>query len=442
MGPLLNPVDTDSLVPLHAEVVIIGGGVIGLTSALFLAERGVKVALVEKGEIAGEQSSRNWGWCRQSVRDPREFDLIREALKLWGGMNERCQVDTGFRTTGILFAARTESDDAKYREWVAQAAQSGIRSEMLRGAELAARLPGDADLPLSALWCSSDGRAEPQWAGPAFAQAARRLGAVIVTQCAARGIETSGGRVSGVVTERGTIACDTVVVAGGAWSRRILRDLGITLPQLKVRASVARTTVVENGPDAALWDGPLAFRKRADGGYTIADGTPIVVPLTPDSFRFFTRYLPMMTMEWHGLKLRLDERFWIEWQEAAPVSWDLPSPYERARTLDPAPDQQYLDALMARLRARYPAFATARIAQSWAGFIDATPDAVPVISEVDAVHGLIIATGFSGHGFGISPGAGHLVADLACGTKPLVDPREFRLSRFFDGSKPRPVSGV
>jgi glycine/D-amino acid oxidase-like deaminating enzyme len=97
---------------------------------------------------------------------------------------------------------------------------------------------------------------------------------------------------------------------------------------------------------------------------------------------------------------------------------------------------------MARLRKRYPAFANARIAQSWAGFIDATPDAVPVISDVERITGLIVATGFSGHGFGISPGAGHLVADLACGVKPIVDPREFRLSRFFDGSKPRPTTGV
>ena len=442
MGPEVNKVEVDASLPQQADVVVIGGGVIGLTSAMFLAKRGVDVLLIEKGSIACEQSSRNWGWCRQSARDPREFDLIREALKLWRGMNELCQSDTGFRAAGILFAARNEKDDAHYREWSSNAAQSGIQTRMVSGTELAALLPGDTDLPQSALFCDGDGRAEPQWAGPSFALAARRFGAKILTRCAARGIETAAGRVSAVITEFGTVKCKTVVVAGGAWSRRLLRDLDISLPQLKVRASVARTTPIEEGPEAALWDGPTAFRKRADGGYTIADGSPIVVPLTPDCFRYLPDFMPMARMEWSSLRLRVDERFLTEWNESTPVPWDRPSPYETTRILDPSPDQKYLEALMARLRERYPVFARARIAQSWAGFIDATPDAVPVISDVDRITGLIVATGFSGHGFGISPGAGHLVADLACGVKPIVDPREFRLSRFFDGSKPRPTTGV
>ena len=442
MGPEINAVETDSTLPGEADVVVIGAGVIGLTTALFLAERGVKVVVLEKGAIACEQSSRNWGWCRQAVRDPREFDLIREALGLWRGMNERCQADTGFRTTGILFAARSDAEEAAYREWVTKAAGSGIESRVIGGTDLAGLLPKDGDLPQSALYCDSDGRAEPQWAGPAFAAAARRLGAIILTRCAARGIDTAGGRVNAVVTERGAVKCKTVVVAGGAWSRRILRDLNVSLPQLKVRASVARTTPIDGGPEPALWDGATAFRKRADGGYTIADGSPIVVPLTADCFRYFVHFMPMLKMEWKSLRLKLNERFFTEWDEAAPVPWDQPSPFENTRILDPEPDQKYLRRLMARLKVRYPAFAGAGIAQSWAGFIDATPDAVPVISEVEKISGLIVATGFSGHGFGISPGAGHLVADLACGDKPIVEPREFRLSRFFDGSNPRPVSGV
>jgi len=214
------------------------------------------------------------------------------------------------------------------------------------------------------------------------------------------------------------------------------------LPQLKVRASVARTTAVENGPVPALWDGPTAFRKRADGGYTIADGSRIVVPLTPDCFRFFLPYLPLFKMEWQGVRLKFDERFRAEWHEATPVPCDRPSPYEGMRILNPQPDRRYLEELLTRMRSRYPAFAHASIAQSWAGFIDVTPDAIPVISEVETVSGLIVATGFSGHGFGISPGAGHLVADLVCGVEPIVSPREFRLSRFFDGSNPRPTTSI
>jgi glycine/D-amino acid oxidase-like deaminating enzyme len=442
MGPTINEVQTDTAVPLHADAVVIGAGIIGLMSAYFLAERGLSAVVVEKGQIACEQSSRNWGWCRQSMRDPREFDLIREALRLWPTLNERLQGDTGFRTSGIVFASRSDQDDEEYRNWIADAAQSGIRSELVHGATLRALLSGDSSPPRAGLYCASDGRAEPQWAAPVVAQAARRLGAKILCRCAARGIETAGRRAVSVVTERGTIATGTVIVAGGAWTRRLLRDLGLHFPQLKVRSSVARTTPLVGGPACALWDGRVAYRKRADGGYTIADGSTHVVPLTADSFRFFADFTPMLRREWRHLRLRIDERFFTEWNESKPVPLDHPSPYETARVLDPEPDMPFLHRVLAELKARYPQFAGLALAQSWAGFIDATPDSVPVISELADLSGVVVASGFSGHGFGISPAAGHLAADIASGVKPLVDPHHFRMSRFFDGSRPQPLSGV
>ena len=442
MGPDVDPVLSDASQPARSDVVVIGGGIIGASSALFLAGRGLSVVLLEKGRIAGEQSSRNWGWCRQANRDPREFDLIRESMVLWRGLNERVGAETGFRTTGILYAARDEATKHAYREWVRVAADSGIAACVTSGADLARLLPHDTSLPAAALYCASDGRAEPAQATSAIAQAGRRAGVAIVSNCAARGIETAGGRVVSVVTERGTIACGSVVVAGGAWSRRLLSDLDVEIPQLKVRASVARTTSVDGGPQVALWDGTIAFRRRADGGYTVANGHATVVPLTPDSVRLFARYVPAVLMDWRAIKLRLDGRFLTELREGRRVPFDRPSPYEAARTLDPAPDARYLESAMAALRQRFSAFATARIAQSWAGFIDSMPDIVPVISEVDGILGLVVATGFSGHGFGIGPGAGKAVADLVAGANPFVDLRAFRLSRFFDGTRPRPTSGL
>lgn len=127
MGPEVDPVISDAKLPARADVVLIGGGIIGATGALFLAERGLSVVLVEKGQIAGEQSGRNWGWCRQANRDPREFNLIRESLVLWRGLNERIGVDAGFRTTGILFAARDDETEQKYVDWVQLAAAWGLR---------------------------------------------------------------------------------------------------------------------------------------------------------------------------------------------------------------------------------------------------------------------------------------------------------------------------
>ena len=97
MGPRVDPVASDETLPARADVVVIGGGIIGVSTALFLAQKGVSVVLCEKGHIAGEQSSRNWGWCRKMGRDPREIPLVIESLRLWERMNETVEAETGFR---------------------------------------------------------------------------------------------------------------------------------------------------------------------------------------------------------------------------------------------------------------------------------------------------------------------------------------------------------
>src|SRR5579884_1832256 len=118
MAPRVDPVRSDEAVPAQADVVVIGGGIIGVSTALFLAEKGVSVLLCEKGHIAGEQSSRNWGWCRKMARDPREIPLVVESLRLWQGMNEAVEAETGFRTCGIMYLAATPEELGNYEEWL------------------------------------------------------------------------------------------------------------------------------------------------------------------------------------------------------------------------------------------------------------------------------------------------------------------------------------
>ena len=442
MGPEVETVIQSPDMPAEADVVIIGGGIIGTSAALFLARRGIKVVLCEKGHIAGEQSSRNWGWVRKARRDPREMPLIIESLRQWERMNETTGEETGFRTTGIAFAAENAADVARYENWLDHARPYQIDARLISGSELDKHVPGGSGRWKTALYCATDGRAEPQKAAPAIARAAQKAGAIILTHCAVRGLDRAGGRVAAVVTERGRIRTATAILAGGAWSRRFLKDLDVTLPQLKVRASVMRTAPLEGGPETAFWFEGAAYRKRLDGGYTIANGYVNVVPIVPDSFRFFREFLPALKSEKKALKLRLDHRFAQEWAESRPVPLDQVSPYEKTRVLDPPPDRHYNREALTMLAQAFPVFAKARIVQEWAGMIDVTPDAVPVISPVDAVPGLIVATGFSGHGFGIGPGAGRLVADLATGAAPVVDPKDFRLSRYSDGSNPRPIAGI
>jgi glycine/D-amino acid oxidase-like deaminating enzyme len=142
MGPEVDPVAVDEAMPQRVDVVIVGGGIIGTSAALFLAQKGVSVALCEKGHIAGEQSSRNWGWVRKMMRDPRELPLIIESLRLWQGMNETVGAETGFRQSGILYVCDSDEDVAKREAWLEHARLYQLDSHLVAGNELAALLPG------------------------------------------------------------------------------------------------------------------------------------------------------------------------------------------------------------------------------------------------------------------------------------------------------------
>ncbi|MEX0318794.1 MAG: NAD(P)/FAD-dependent oxidoreductase [Ruegeria sp.] len=440
-GPKPNPVESDLTLPKQVDVVVIGGGIIGTSTALELAERGVSVLLCEKGEIGAEQSSRNWGWVRLGMRDPREIPLMVEAIRLWEGLENRIGRQTGYTQSGILFGASGKRSHGNLERWAqhVDGLQTGTR--MVSGAEMDALLPGHAMSLPGALYTPKDGRAEPQWAAPAIAEGARDRGAFIMTNCAVRSVDVEAGRVVGVVTERGRVSCSQVVLAGGAWSRLFAGNAGIFLPQLKVLNTVMRTSPVEDGPESALWSERFAIRKRADGGYTVASGTGNVVDIVPDSFRLARRFLPAFVQEWRSLRFRLSGRWAEEMrQDRHWVPTDV-TPFEHCRTLDPEPSARVLRQAWADARKAFPALDKAEIVQSWAGLIDVTPDAIPVISPVEDLPGLHIATGFSGHGFGVGPGAGRLMADLVTGTTPCADPTDFRLSRFTDGTRVRADAG-
>jgi len=430
MGRPLDPFTGDSELPARTGVVVIGGGIIGVATALELAERGVPTVLCEKGVIGGEQSSRNWGWCRQMGRDPREVPLAMESLRQWRRMNERVGAETGFRQAGIIYLSETEEGLAAYSRWAEEHARPyQLDTRVLTPEEAARVMPGATERWKGAIYTASDGRAEPSKAAPALAAAAQRAGAKIFTGCAVRGLDLAAGRVAGVVTEKGRIACEQVVLAGGAWSRRFCDNLGIELPQLMVVNSVQRTEPVEAGIEVSGKCERFALRRRLDGGYTVAHGRLSVADIVPDSFRLFFAFLPAIDLR--ELRFRIGQRFIDEWRLPRRWSLDATSPFEQVRVLDPEPVPSLLDSAFHDLKAVFPAFRDARVAERWAGYIDATPDAVPVISPVDGVPGFYLATGFSGHGFGIGPGAGKLMADIVTGvTTPVVDPAPFRHARF------------
>jgi glycine/D-amino acid oxidase-like deaminating enzyme len=180
--------------------------------------------------------------------------------------------------------------------------------------------------------------------------------------------------------------------------------------------------------------GEIGYRRRRDGGYTVAKGSGYVVPLVPDSLRYLREFLPMLRKEAGALRPRVDA---LSARETfMPRHWRLdgPSPFETHRVLDPQPNRRLNREAWRAFVALYPAFEGVPIVQEWAGYIDSAPDLIPTISAVGGLPGITVATGFSGHGFGIGPAAGRLAAELAIGATPCVDPSPFRYSRFSDGS--------
>jgi glycine/D-amino acid oxidase-like deaminating enzyme len=309
---------------------------------------------------------------------------------------------------------------------------------MLSGAEVSALMPGASRSWAGAIYTASDGKGEPQMGAPVIAAAAQRNGATILQRCAVRGIDSTGGRVTGVITEKGRIACQSVVLAGGAWSRLMCGSMGIELPQLKVLLSVMRTEKLEGGPEISATGTGFGYRKRMDGGYTISNRGANIFDIVPDAFRLLPDFMPLRRKQSGGTRLRLGKRFVTEW--ATPRRWNVAdeTPFEQVRTLDPKPSQAVLDRARTNITASFPVFKNMTVAQSWAGYIDVTPDAIPVISGVDELPGFFIATGFSGHGFGIGPGAGRLIAEMVAGEPTVVDPTPFRLSRFAEGEGRNP----
>lgn len=416
--------------PDRVPVVVIGGGIIGVSAAYYLAKRGIPALLLEKGRVAGEQSSRNWGFVRQQGRDPAELPTIIESLRLWRGLEAEIGESVGFKQAGVLYMADDDETEHRFHAWLDLARQYQLDTRMLSASEIRSALPAATGRWRSALVTPSDARAEPALAVPALARAAQRLGATIRQQCAVRGLDLAGGQVAGVVTEAGRVACDAVLLAGGAWSGVFCARHGITLPQLKVRGSVFRTDPAPLITDRAVWCMDVAFRRRADGGYTVAHGGVTDHPVTPATLRHMRKFWPSFRAERKQLHLRLDHRFWTELTMPRRWSMDQRSPFEATRTLDPTPNRKLLAEAKANLARLFPALKDVAIAESWAGMIDVTPDAVPVIGPAAQLPGLFIATGFSGHGFGIGPGAGKLASEMVSGAQTCVDPSPFRLERF------------
>jgi len=371
-----------------SDVVIIGGGISGVAAAYELAGAGARVTDVEKGALASMASGWTLAGVRQSGRHPAELPLAMAAVKRWETLSEELGADVEYRQDGNLRLARTEEEVPTIRSLVEEQRALGLDLDYLPNPAAVREVgPALAESIHAASFCPSDGHANPTATVEAFAAAATRRGAQVHTGEAVKLIETSNGRVTGVQTSQGRIGADVVVVAAGVYSDRLLSGVGLDLP-----LRISLTAVVQTVPAPPLLRQVLGVANADFAGRQEVSGR----------FRFTSGGLP----------------------------WTWPEHELGAESV--MPPISGIHALLERGMAIIPALATIPIARVWAGLIDNTPDALPVIERSPEIDGLVIAAGFSGHGFCLGPITGQLIRELVTPGETTLPIESFRRSRFAD----------
>jgi sarcosine oxidase subunit beta len=367
---------------LGAEVVIVGGGIVGCAAAYYLARRGKKVTLLEKSVVGGEASGRNGGGVRAQCRDRRERPLAIASIKLWVGLERELGFDVEYVQGGNIRMATNEERLAMLRQEGEEELTDGLPVEMWDRDTLRRRAPHLSEVFIGAKYCPIDGTANPILASRAFGWAAKRAGVTLLARTEAVAIGVQGGRVISVAARdrEGEILIETpqLIHAAGPWTPQLSRMLGISVPIEPARSVLAITERLPfflrefvSSHDLGAYCRQARAGNVHIGGVGATEGT-------------FDQTMPMASV-----------------------------------------------ALLARGAAHVvPALVGARILHTWAGTLENTPDKVPIIGPADGITGYILASGFSGHGFCLGPIAGKLLSELIVDGAPSLPLHEFRLSRF------------
>ncbi len=368
-----------------ATVVIIGGGVMGTSTAYHLACAGVRdIVLLEANELASGSSGKPLGGVRAQFSDPANIELGARSLIAFHHFNDDFGVDIGYQQVGYLFLIRDDADVARYQASIELQNSLGVHSRMISGAAAAELAPYvDANTVVAAAWSPTDGFACPSVVVNTYAAAAARLGAEICTASPVIGIEQAGGRVA-VRTQDGRVySTPTVICACGAWAKQIGAMVDVDLPIEPVRRQIAFTT-------------PLYPR-------------PPRIPFTID---YSTTAYFHCNDDGSGLLIGIADKM-------------------QAVGFDTAVTTDWHDDLRAALAQFAPSLTGVQFASGWAGLYEMTPDCNALIGEADTSgFRFLYAAGFSGHGFLQGPAVGEAVRDLYLGTKPAVDVSAFDVKRF------------
>ena len=378
------------------DVIIIGGGINGCSTALQLARRGVKVAVIEKDNIGDGPTGRSSAIIRQHYSNELTARMAHYSLGVFQDFEEQVGGECGFRRTGFLALAAAK-DQLGLEANVALQRGVGIRTELLSAEALHDIMPGieDADL-IAAAWEEDSGYADPYLTVNAYAAAAKRAGARLFTNTAVTGITRHGDRVTGVQTSAGDFSAPAVVNCAGPWGARVARMAGLDIPVSACRVQVS-------------------FFRRPPGEEAVH---PVVVDFINASyFRSETGNLTLV-----GL---------VDPEEANAIV--NPDKYNESV------DTEFILDTGERLVNRYPAMERSDSAGGYAALYDITPDWHVIVDEPLPGSGFFLCCGSSGHGFKLGPAMGLMVAERVLGVdSPRFDPHLFRLGRFADDE---PVRG-
>ncbi|MFF4972585.1 NAD(P)/FAD-dependent oxidoreductase [Streptomyces sp. NPDC001083] len=372
-----------------AQVVVIGGGVIGTSIAYHLARAGVRdVVLVERGELASGSTARAAGGVRAQFSDELNIRLGARSLEAFARFGEEPGQDIGLHRVGYLFLLSTPEEVASFEDGVRLQNALGVPSRLIDPAEARRLSPLiTTEGLLAAAFSPDDGHCTPESVVQGYAAGARRHGATLLRHCEVTGIETRGDTVTGVVTTGGRIATGTVVCAAGAWSRRVGAMAGVDLPVQPLRRQIAVT-------------GPVP-------------GLPPGLPMTID----FTTSL-YFHAEGPGLLVGMSDP-------------------DETPGFATGTHERWIPRLAEAMRHRAPALLDLRRTGGWAGLYEITPDHNALIGEARSCSRFLYATGFFGHGFLQGPAVGEVVRDLYLGRVPFLDISPLSVDRFA-ADAPRP----
>ncbi len=343
--------------------------------------------------MGAEQSSRNWGWCRQQNRDARELPMATKSLELWEHLARETNQDLGFRRCGLLYLSNDAAEIDTWARWCHFARDLGVKSFPLDSTEATKRGAGTGKAWKGGVFSPDDGIANPERAAPLIAQALVARGGTVLQNCAARGLELEGGRVAGVVTEKGTIRTKVAILAAGAWASSFCRQYGIRFPQASIRSSILAIAAGATLPDA-LHTAQVSITRRGSGGHTLAISGHARVDVTPQQMRFATTFVPMFFKRRKALAPGGLEGWKSGHETLRRWALDRPTPMEKCRILDPKVDSRQIDRTVERARALFPEIKRFPVTARWAGYIDTTPDGVPAIGETPECQGSFSRRGF------------------------------------------------